>query len=55
VVLRKQKLNSVAAANEFAAWLDGNEKLLEQLTMPIMSGGRTWQGRSRSMPSFKML
>ena len=46
-VLRKQRLNKVAAANEFAAWLEGNEKLLEQieyfklLVIFIMSCGRT--------------
>jgi len=46
-VLRKQRLNKVATANEFAAWLEGNEKLLEQieyfklLVISIMSCGRT--------------
>ena len=47
VVLRKHRLKSVAAVNEFTAWLEGKEKLLGQLTIPIMSGGRTWQGRIR--------
>ena len=55
VVFRKQRVKSVAAANEFAVWLEGNEKLFEQLTIPIISCGRTWHGRSRSMPSFKIL
>ena len=46
VVLRKQRLKIVAAQNVLAAWLEGNEKLLEQLTIPIMSWESTWQGRT---------
>jgi hypothetical protein len=43
----------VANVKEFTAWLEGKEKLFEQLAISFICE-RTWQGLSRAISSFNV-